>query len=152
MANLAIGSDHAGRALKDFLRNNLKAHLVEDVGTKGAESVDYPDFAAKVCALVLSGKAERGILICGTGIGMSLAANKFPGIRAAHVESIFTAEMASAHNNANILCLGERVSGAAHALAMVEKWLSTPFGGGDDESVRVRHQRRIDKISALEKR
>lgn len=153
MAQIAIGSDHAGKALKDFLRNQLKAHVLEDVGTKSGDSVDYPDYAAKVCELVLSGKAEKGILICGTGLGMSIAANKFSGIRATHVESLFTAEMASAHNNANILCLGERVTGAAHALAMVELWLATPFGGKDcDPAVLVRHQRRVDKIQQLEEK
>lgn len=152
MANLAIGSDHAGKALKDFLRNNLKAHMVTDFGTKSSESVDYPDFAEKVCAEVASGKADLGILICGSGIGMSIAANKIDGIRAAHVESIFTAKLSREHNNANVLCLGERVTGAAHAQAMVEAWLSAKFGGEDDEGVRARHERRIQKIHSLEKK
>src|SRR3989338_6614769 len=126
---IAIGSDHAGKALKDFLRNNLKAYMVEDFGTKGPASVDYPDFAQKVCEAVVSGKAEKGILVCGTGIGMSIAANKIPGVRAAHVESIFTARMAGEHNEANVLCLGERVTAAAHALEMVNAWLTADFGG-----------------------
>lgn len=151
--NIAIASDHAGKALKDFLRNNLKSHMIEDLGTKGPDSVDYPDFAEKACAAVVAGKADRGILICGTGLGMSIAANKIPGIRAAHCESIFTARMAAEHNAANILCLGERVTGAAHALEMVEAWLGAEFGGiGCDAGVKARHQRRIDKISALEKK
>lgn len=152
MATIAIGSDHAGKALKDFLRNNLKEHVLEDFGTKGPDSVDYPDFAKKVCAAVTSGKAEKGILVCGTGVGMSIAANKLAGIRAAHVESIFTARMAGEHNAANVLCLGERVTGAAHALEMVKEWLATEFGGKDaDAGVKGRHQKRIDKIREFEK-
>ena len=153
MANIAIASDHAGKALKDFLRNNLKAHVLEDFGTKGPDSVDYPDFAAKVCEAVRSGRAEKGILICGSGIGMSIAANKFDGIRAAHVESSFTARLAAEHNAANVLCIGERVTAAPYALEMVEAWLGAQFGGaGADDGAKARHQRRIDKISALEKK
>ena len=151
MATIAIGSDHAGKALKDFLRNNLKAHILDDLGTKGSDSVDYPDFAEKVCARILEGKAEYGILVCGTGLGMSIAANKINGIRAAHVESIFTARMAGEHNAANVLCLGERVTAAHHALEIVNAWLEAKFGGKDgDDGVRARHQRRLDKIKALE--
>lgn len=151
MVTIAIASDHAGRALKDFLRNNLKAHVLTDFGTSGAESVDYPDFAAKACQALIEGKAQLGILVCGSGIGMSIAANKIKGIRAAHVESVFTAQLAREHNDANVLCLGERVSGAAHALAMVEAWLNAEFGGaGADEGVKTRHRRRIEKIKAME--
>lgn len=152
MASIAIGSDHAGRALKDYLRNNLKDHVLEDFGTKGSDSVDYPDFAEKVCIALQEGKADLGILVCGTGIGMSLAANKFKGIRAAHVESIFTARMAKEHNNANVLCLGERVTGSENALLMVKAWLQANFGGDGDEGVKSRHERRIGKIHAAEEK
>ncbi len=152
MANIAIGSDHAGRVLKDFLHNNVKGHVFENFGTEGSESVDYPDFAEKVCLAVREGKADLGILICGTGIGMSLAANKYKGIRAAHVESIFTARMAKEHNDANVLCIGERVTGSENALLMVRTWLDSNLGGDGDEGVKSRHKRRIGKIHALEEK
>lgn len=150
MATIAIGSDHAGRALKDYIRNNLKEHLVEDCGTKASDSVDYPDFAEKVVHLLHNKKADLGILICGTGLGMSIAANKYNGIRAAHVESVFTARMAKEHNDANVLCIGERVTGSENALLMVRTWLESRFGGDGDDSVRERHTRRIAKIHAAE--
>ena len=142
---LAIASDHAGITLKKYLIENLKAPVEWiDCGPNDSASVDYPDFAAKACALVTSGKVERAVLVCGSGLGMSIAANKIAGIRAAHVESSYTASLAAEHNNANVLCVGERITAAPYALVMVQSWLNTKFGGD-------RHQRRIDKITALEK-
>jgi ribose 5-phosphate isomerase B len=140
---LAIASDHAGLALKAYFLQELKELELTDFGPHSTESVDYPDFAEKACNAVSSGKCERAILICGSGIGMSIAANKIRGIRAAHVESSFTAQLAGEHNNANVLCIGERITGQAHALAMVRAWMGARF--------ESRHQKRIDKITALEK-
>ncbi len=140
---LAIASDHAGTELKKYLKQELKEAEFTDFGTEGSESVDYPDFAEKACRAVLDGKCDRAILVCGTGLGMSIAANKIKGIRAAHVESIFTAQMSAEHNQANVICLGERVTGTTNALAMVRAWLNAKF--------ESRHQRRVDKITALEK-
>ena len=142
---IAIGCDHAAVALKDQIVKELKAsgHPVEDLGAFGTESVDYPDFAAAVSRRVASGAADRGILICGTGIGMSMAANKFPGIRAAVCHDATTARLSRQHNDANVLCLGARIVGPAVASDIVAAWLAAGFEGG-------RHQRRIDKISALE--
>ncbi|MGZ3650102.1 MAG: ribose 5-phosphate isomerase B [Bdellovibrionota bacterium] len=140
---LAIASDHAGIHLKKFLQDEMKEVDFTDFGTQGTDSVDYPDFAYKACEAVLSGKCERAILVCGTGLGMSIAANKINGIRAAHVESVFTAQMSAEHNAANVLCLGERVTGTSHALMMARAWLNAKF--------ESRHQKRVDKITALEK-
>jgi ribose 5-phosphate isomerase B len=140
---LAIAADHAGVQLKKFLIQELKEADFVDFGPQSTESVDYPDFAEKACAAVISGSCERAVLLCGSGIGMSIAANKIKGIRAAHVESSFTAQLAGEHNLANVLCIGERVTGTAHALAMVRAWLQAKF--------ETRHQKRIDKIHALEK-
>ena len=142
---LAIASDHGGLGLKNSICEWLgqKGIEYEDMGTFSEESVDYPDYGALVARAVRKGRAERGILVCGTGIGMSIAANKFPGIRAALVHDEFTAKMAGEHNNANILVLGGRVLEASRACALVQIWLNTPFAGG-------RHQRRLDKIAALE--
>ncbi len=140
---LAIASDHAGLNLKRFLIQELKEAEFCDFGPETFDSVDYPDFAEKACQAVLSGKCERAILVCGTGLGMSIAANKIHGIRAAHVESIFTARMSGEHNSANVLCLGERVTGTTHALEMARAWLNAKFEN--------RHQKRVDKIMALEK-
>ncbi|GAB4335285.1 MAG: ribose 5-phosphate isomerase B [Desulfobulbaceae bacterium] len=139
---VAIGSDHGGYDLKELVRDMLQSsgHEVVDCGCHSAESVDYPDFSDKVCSLVLEGACERGILICGTGIGMSIAANRNRGIRAALCHDAFTARMSREHNNANILCLGARVIGTEVALDMVDVWMTTDFAGG-------RHQRRIDKMS-----
>lgn len=141
---LAIASDHAGTNLKKYLISELKEVQFTDFGTQNTESVDYPDYASKACQAVLEGQCERAILVCGTGIGMSIAANKIPGIRAAHVESVFTAQMSGEHNLANVLCLGERATGTGHALMMVRAWLNSKF--------ESRHQKRLDKISALENR
>lgn len=142
---LVIGSDHGGYELKCAILELLRERQIEcaDLGTNGPESVDYPDFAAKVASAVVSGKADAGILICGTGIGMSISANKFPGIRAALVHDEFTAQMAREHNNANILVLGGRVLTAETGKRLVDIWLTTEYEGG-------RHQNRLDKISAIE--
>jgi ribose 5-phosphate isomerase B len=145
MKMLAIASDHGGRGLKNIISEWLaqKGIDYEDMGTFSEESVDYPDYGSRVARAVAEGRAERGILVCGTGIGMSIVANKFPGIRAALVHDEFTAKMAGEHNCANILVLGGRVLEASQACELVQIWLDTPFAGG-------RHQRRLDKIAALE--
>ncbi len=140
---LAIASDHAGLNLKKYLIEEMKEAEFTDFGPNSPDSVDYPDFAEKACNAVLSGKCDRAILVCGTGLGMSIAANKINGIRAAHVESVFTAQMSTEHNQANVLCLGERVTGTTHALMMARAWLNAKF--------ETRHQKRVDKIMALEK-
>lgn len=141
---IAIAADHGGVQLKKFLIEQLgKEHSMLDFGPSTADSVDYPDFAEKACKAIQDGKVEKAILVCGSGIGMSIAANKMLGIRAAHTESVFTAELAGLHNNANVLCLGERVTGTFHALALVKAWLGAKF--------ELRHQTRIDKLHALEK-
>ena len=139
---LAIASDHAGIELKAFLIQEMKNVEFVDFGPRNHNSVDYPDFAQKACQAVQKGECSRAILICGTGLGMSIAANKMQGIRAAHVESLFTARFAAEHNNANALCLGQRVTVAHNALAMTQAWLEATF--------ESRHQKRLDKISALE--
>lgn len=140
---IALGADHGGVHLKDALVAHLLAagHAVEDLGTHDTSSCDYPDFAHAVCQAVLGGRAERGVLVCGTGQGMAMAANKVPGIRAAVVSDTFSARMAAAHNAAAILCLGERVIGAGLAADCVDAWLATAFEGG-------RHERRIAKMEA----
>lgn len=142
---IAIGSDHGGLHLKDAVRNYLvgRGLCVSDLGTNNEDSVDYPDFGARVAQAVSSQTLEKGILICGTGIGMSITANKFPGIRAALVWDDFTAQMAKEHNNANILVLGGRVLTVEDACRMVGIWLDTAFAGG-------RHQGRLDKIAQIE--
>jgi len=139
---VAIGSDHGGFELKEIIVNNLKAggHAVQDMGCDSAASVDYPDFAERVCESVLQGHTEVGILICGTGIGMSMVANRHKRIRAALCHDEYTARMSREHNSANILCLGARVTGTGVAEDIVRVWLKTEFGGG-------RHQIRIDKFS-----
>jgi ribose 5-phosphate isomerase B len=142
---LALGADHAGWRLKDHLRDRLAAqgHEVLDRGTHSDESCDYPLIAAEVGRAVASGEAELGILVCGTGIGMAMAANRIPGVRAAACNDLFSVRLAREHNAANLLALGARVIAAQHAEALVEAFLTTPFAGG-------RHQRRIDQIAALE--
>ena len=143
---LAIGSDHGGFELKSYIIEHLKGKGIEckDCGTYTEESCDYPDIAKKVADTVLSGECERGILICGTGIGISIAANKVDGIRAALCSDVFSAKMARQHNNANIICLGGRVTGRELAFMIIDTFLEAEFEGG-------RHQKRIDKIHALEK-
>ena len=139
---IAIGADHGGFELKQILvaKLNDMGHEVSDLGTDSAASVDYPDFSDQVCNQVLDGKAQFGILVCGTGIGMSMAANKYRGIRAALCDNEYSARMSREHNNANVLCLGDRVLGKGLAESIVEIWLSASFEGG-------RHQRRVDKFS-----
>jgi ribose 5-phosphate isomerase B len=142
---IVVGSDHGGYELKQAVLEVLRQRGIEcaDYGTDGPDSVDYPDFAAKVAGAVSAGEADRGVLICGTGIGMSISANKFPGVRAALVHDEFTAQMAKEHNNANILVMGGRVLSLDQGKKFVEIWLDTQFEGG-------RHQNRLDKISAIE--
>lgn len=138
---ILIGSDHAGFALKqlfvDFLERG--SNEVLDVGCHAETSCDYPDFARDLCRRIVAGEADRGILICGTGLGMSMAANRFPGIRAALCTTEFHARMSREHNDANVLVLGGRVTGTELALSILKTWMETPFQGG-------RHQRRIDLI------
>lgn len=139
---IAIGSDHGGFALKKVVLALLQdlEHDINDVGCHNLDSVDYPNFADLVSEQVAKGEADLGILICGTGIGMSMAANKHQGVRAALCSEQYTASMSREHNDANILCMGERVTGPGVAEEIVRTWLSTPFGGG-------RHQRRIELFS-----
>ena len=140
---IAIGADHAGYQLKDAIRRQLEdlGIAYEDFGTSSAQSVDYPDFASKVCDQIKSGAAPLGVLICGTGIGMSIAANKFPGVRAAPCHDDLTAEMSRRHNDLNVLCLSADMLGEKLIDRMVEIWLSTPFEGG-------RHARRVERQGA----
>lgn len=142
---IAAGSDHAGFRLKDRLVKLARSlgHEVKDLGTRSAESVDYPDFAAAVAGEVASGAVDRGILVCGTGVGVAIAANKVDGIRAATCNDSFTSRMARAHNDANVLTLGERVIGEGLAEDIVRTFLATEYEGG-------RHQQRVDKIHELE--
>jgi ribose 5-phosphate isomerase B len=143
---IVLGSDHGGLALKEAVKELLKERglPLEDCGTDNGDSVDYPDFGEKVARRVSSGAAEKGVLFCGTGIGMSIVANKFPRVRAALATDIFMARMAKEHNNANILVLGGRVLDGEKAKKMVAAWLDASFEGG-------RHQGRLDKIEVLER-
>jgi ribose 5-phosphate isomerase B len=143
---IAIGSDHAGYALKEDIKKALevRSDIIVDIGTDTESSVDYPDFGIEVARLVAEGKAEKGILVCGTGIGMSITANKVKGIRAALAFDLYTAVQSRKHLDANILVLGGRITGKGLAEEIVRAWLDTPFEGG-------RHQKRIDKISEWEK-
>ena len=138
---VAIGCDHGGFDLKEIVKSVLKelGHEIDDQGCDSPESVDYPNFAKAVSFLVKEGKCERGILICGTGIGMSMVANKTKGVRAALCHNEYTAKMARKHNDANILCMGERVISKNKALKIVSIFLRTKFEGG-------RHTRRVKKI------
>jgi ribose 5-phosphate isomerase B len=140
-----IASDHAGLELRRELVSALQELRVEvnDVGPTTNASVDYPDFAKMVCKAVAAGEYQYGVLVCGTGIGMSITANKYRGIRAALCTSEFEARMTRAHNDANVLCLGQRVVGAGLARGIVEAFVATPFEGG-------RHQKRLDKIREAE--
>lgn len=142
---IAMASDHAGYLEKKAIKEMLTAagHEVTDLGTDGSKSVDYPDFALAACKSVVAGQSERAILICGTGIGMSIAANKVKGIRAAAVTDEFSARRARAHNDANVLCLGETALGEGLALSITDVFLNTPFEGG-------RHSVRIGKIAEYE--
>ena len=142
---LAIGSDHGGFRLKEAIKTYLLAHDYEvtDFGTESEDSCDYPDFALPVAEAVAKGEYDRGILICGTGIGIGIVANKVKGVRAALCHDTFSAEACRNHNDANILTMGERIVGGGLALKIVETFLNSDFEGG-------RHQRRVDKIKALE--
>jgi len=142
---IAIGSDHAGFDAKEEIKKVIKAlgHAVEDMGTTNTTSVDYPDYAEKVARAVASGAADTGVLICGTGIGMSIAANKVPGIRAAVVSDEKTAELSRRHNDANVFCAGARVTPVVKIAESLKVWLQTPFEGG-------RHAARTAKIKAIE--
>ena len=143
---IAIGCDHGGFELKEHIKKHLDeiGEEYKDYGTYSEESVDYPDCAGPVCRAVLDKTADKGILICGTGIGISIAANKYKGIRAALCSDVYSAKMTKQHNNANIICMGGRVIGRELAFMIVDAWLSAEFEGG-------RHQNRIDKIHNLEK-
>ncbi|MDU1832226.1 MAG: ribose 5-phosphate isomerase B [Finegoldia magna] len=143
---IAIAADHGGFELKDSMVEYIKSlgNEVMDLGTNSADSVDYPDYAKKVCEEIQQENSDLGILICGTGIGMSLAANKFEGIRAACVSDVYSAKMSRNHNNANVLCIGARVIGDEVAKLIIKTFLENEFEAG-------RHQRRVDKIMAFEK-
>ncbi|MBO5200555.1 MAG: ribose 5-phosphate isomerase B [Clostridia bacterium] len=142
---IAIGCDHGGLEHKNAIAEHLKSRgfEVKDEGIYENHSVDYPDIAVKVCADITSGECERGILVCGTGIGMSLAANKVKGIRAACCSEHFSAKYTRLHNDSNILCLGGRVIGVGTAIELVDLFVDTEFEGG-------RHQTRVDKVMKIE--
>jgi ribose 5-phosphate isomerase B len=146
MTVVALGADHAGFPLKEDLKEWLIAHGydVVDLGTQSTESVDYPDYAAAVGSTVTAGKAERGVLVCGTGIGMAMAANKMPGVRAAGCSDAYTARMSREHNDANVLALGARITGRDAAIEILATWLAAEFAGG-------RHARRMEKIANLDR-
>ena len=142
---IGIGNDHGGYELKLHIKKLLEAkgYEIKDFGTHDTNSADYPDISIPVCESVVSGECEYGILVCGTGIGMSIAANKINGIRAAHVTDSFSARMTKMHNNANVICLGGRITGPEIASDIVEAFLGAEFQGG-------RHENRVNKIMALE--
>ena len=143
---IAFGSDHAGRQLRLVLAGEVaaKGHAVLDLGCESADPVDYPHYAERVAQAVKNGEAKLGVLICGTGIGMSMAANAISGVRAAVCTDEFMARMARAHNDANVLCMGARVLGVGVAASVLDAFLRTPFEGG-------RHARRVEQIAQLEK-
>lgn len=142
---IALGSDHGGYELKEYLKKYLDNKGIEykDYGTNSSESVDYPEFGQKVAEVVKEGQYDRGIVCCGTGIGISISANKVPGIRCALCSDCYSARMSREHNNANVLALGARVIGKDVALEIVDIWLKTEFQGG-------RHEKRLDKILEIE--
>lgn len=143
---VALGSDHGGFKLKEIIKKELEKKGIEykDFGTNSEESVDYPKYALAVAKSVAEERCEKGILFCGTGIGVSIVANKVPGIRAAVVNDLFSAKVTKQHNNSNIICLGERVIDEELAVLIVQEWLSGEFEGG-------RHKKRIDMITTIEK-
>lgn len=145
---IAIGGDHATVIMKKTIVEMLKqqGNEVTDFGTFTTEAVDYPDYGQRVAEAVAGGEFERGIVLCGTGIGVSISANKVKGIRCALCSDVFGAKATRLHNDSNVLALGERNTGLGVALEIVQAWIDTPFSGDD------RHQRRIDKISAIEKK
>lgn len=142
---IAISSDHGGNNLRKEIMTLLEELGInyDDFGPQSSDSVDYPDYALPVAEGVASGKYDRGILICGTGIGMSIAANKVKGIRCALVHDLFSAKATRCHNNSNVLAMGERVIGPGLALEIVQTWISTDFEGG-------RHERRVEKVAEIE--
>jgi len=143
---IAIGADHAGFALKEKLKQRLVEQGIEvaDQGTVSEDSVDYPDFARKVAEQVARKRADLGVLVCGSGVGMAIAANKVPGVRAANVTTEYEAQMSREHNDANVIAVGARILDEATAFRIVDKFLHTPFAGG-------RHQRRVEKIMEIER-
>jgi ribose 5-phosphate isomerase B len=144
---IALGSDHAGFSLKEKVRQYLTSlgYDVADQGTTGPDSVDYPDFAETVSQRVVAKQADFGVLVCGTGIGMAIAANKVSGIRAATCTDTISAQFARAHNDANVLTMGGRLTDEVTARKILDTWLATPFEGG-------RHERRVNKISEIDRR
>src|SRR5207249_4159456 len=144
---VAIGADHAGFALKQLIGGDLRdlGHEVIDLGTDSMDPVDYPDYAEAVGKVILDGKADRGVLVCGSGVGACVAANKLPGIRAALCHDSYSARQGVAHDDVNVLCLGARVIGPELALEVLRVWLAARFSEGE------RHKRRLAKIEALEK-
>ena len=142
---IAMGADHGGYSLKEIIKKHLveEGHEILDLGTHDTQSCNYPDYAAKVAYAVADKDADLGVLVCGTGIGMSIAANKVKGIRAAAVSDCFTAQATREHNDSNIICLGERIVGPGLAMRIVDTWLNASFQGG-------RHQIRVDMICDLE--
>ncbi len=145
MKKLAIASDHAGYELKESVLSHLrdKGVEVEDFGPNNTDSVDYPDYGIPLAKAILGNQVERGIVICGTGVGMSIVVNRFPGIRGTLCSDVYTAKVCRAHNDSNVLILGGRVIGTGLAQEIVDTWLETPFDGG-------RHQRRLDKIKSID--
>lgn len=144
---IAIACDHGGLNLKNKISSHLREHGYEvvDFGTYTADSCDYPDFALPAAEAVASGKCEKGVIVCSTGIGVSIVANKVPGVRCAHCHDSYCAEFTRLHNDSNVLALGEKVVGEGYALKIVDTFLDTQFEGG-------RHQRRVDKITEIEKK
>lgn len=144
---IALGCDHGGYKLKESIKKHLEKQGIsyKDFGTYSEESVDYPKYALAVAESVKSGECENGILCCGTGVGISIAANKVPGVRAAVVGDCFTAQATKEHNNSNVICLGERVVGEGLALLIVDTWLTANFIGG-------RHEARLSQIEEIEKK
>jgi ribose 5-phosphate isomerase B len=138
---IALASDHAGLELKEFVKGLLatQGHQVEDVGTHTRDSVDYPDFAQVACRRVLAGDADRAVLVCGSGVGMSMAANRFKGIRAVLCMDLYLARYSRLHNDSNVLCLPGRLMGQGLAEEVLKVWMETPFEGG-------RHQKRVEKL------
>jgi ribose 5-phosphate isomerase B len=145
MATIAVGSDHAGYALKEQLAGELRdlGHEVLDLGAHSPERVDYPDFGAAVGRAVVGGDAELGLCVCGSGVGIAMAANKVPGVRAATVHDVTSARLTRQHNDANVICLGERLIGPEVASEALRAWLDAEFEGG-------RHAGRVDKLSGLD--
>ncbi len=144
---IALGSDHAGFELKEDLATYIAAQEIElaDLGARDESPVDYPDIGASVAGKVSRGEVDRGILICGSGVGMSIVANRFPGVRAALCHDVYTSRMSREHNDSNLLVLGGRLIGKGLAREILKVWLATGFEGG-------RHQKRLEKIAALEKK